>query len=154
MNISCQCPKCHTAFVMANAITKCPRCAAAVNATMPGNGELKTCACCGCDELYRRKDFPQWLGMAFLGAACILFFVFAIRYEYKIAWTILLGSAAADGLVYLIVGDVVICYRCGAQYRGLNSRAYEPFELSIAEKYRQERLRLEQVSNNQVTASH
>ena len=60
-------------------------------------------------------------------------------------WAILLGSAAIDGLVYLIVGDVVVCYRCAARHRGVPSRAFDPHELAIAEKYRQERIRKEQL---------
>jgi len=144
----------------------CSKCGSANYATLPGqtesvcancggveflneeahpDGYLKKCARCRCTELYRQKDFPQWLGLGFLTVACGLFFFFAIRYEYKIAWSILLGSAAFDGLVYLIVGDVVVCYRCEAQHRGVPARSIDPFELAIAEKYRQERLRREQI---------
>src|SRR5438552_3195482 len=71
-------------------------------------GKLIQCAACGNEPLYRMKDFPQWLGMGLLASACILFYLFAIRYEYAIAWSILLGSAALDALIYLIVGDVVV----------------------------------------------
>jgi hypothetical protein len=115
--------------------------------TLP-DGKLAQCACCGNHELYRQKDFPQWLGMALLAVACGLFFIFAIRFQYVIAWTILLGSAALDGLIYLIVGDVVICYRCGAQHRGIPSRTFDPFDLGTAEKYRQERIRREKLQAN------
>jgi hypothetical protein len=104
-----------------------------------------TCTNCGSAELYRQKDFPQWLGMTLLSGACLVFFVFAIRYQYAIAWSVLLGSAAIDGLIYLIVGDVVVCYRCGMRHRGWPSRKFHPFELTIAEKYRQERIRREQL---------
>lgn len=83
--------------------------------------------------------------MSLLTVACALFFVFAIRFHYAIAWTILLGSAALDGLIYLIVGDVVVCYRCGAQHRGVPSRSFDPFDLGTAEKYRQERIRREKL---------
>ena len=107
------------------------------------------CSSCGCQELYRQKDFPQWLGMWLLGLACTFFFVFAIRYQYAIAWTILLGSAAIDGIIYLIVGDVLVCYRCGTKRRGISSRGFDPFELATAEKYRQERIRKEQLEKQQ-----
>jgi len=91
--------------------------------------------------MYRKKDFPQWLGMSLLGGACLLFFVFAILYQYAIAWAVLLGSAAVDAVIYLIVGDVVVCYRCGAEHRGAASRNYAPHELTVAERYRQEERR-------------
>jgi hypothetical protein len=120
---------------------------------VPNDGKLSACICCGCDQFYRQKDFPQWLGQGLLITACVLFFIFVIRYEYTIAWSILLGSAALDGIIYLIVGDVVICYRCKAQYHVLASRSYDPFDLSIAEKYHQERIRLEQSANDHATSS-
>ncbi|HMC88193.1 MAG TPA: hypothetical protein VKI17_01535, partial [Gemmataceae bacterium] len=50
------------------------------------------------------------------------------------------------GLLYLWVGDVIVCYRCQAHYRGCESGPkHKPHELGIAERYRQERLRREQL---------
>lgn len=112
---------------------------------MADTESLTTCSQCGNAELYRQKDFPQWLGMSLLTVACLVFFVFALLYQYAIAWSVLLGSAAIDGLIYLIVGDVVVCYRCGTKHRGWPSRKFAPFELTAAEKYRQERIRREQL---------
>jgi len=85
--------------------------------------------------------------MSLLTAACASFFILAvIFYQYLLAWAVLLGSAALDGLLYYgIVGDVVACYRCGCQHRGLPSRAFDPFELATGERFRQERLRREQL---------
>jgi hypothetical protein len=128
---------------------QCPDCGAstelAVNALAPDRS-LSQCAMCGNGQLYRMKDFPQWLGMSILTLACGSFFVLAVVfYQYNLAWAILLGSAAFDGVIYLIVGDVVVCYRCGARHRGVPSRAFDPHELAIAEKYRQERIRKEQL---------
>jgi hypothetical protein len=101
---------------------------------------------CGSAALYRQKDFPQWLGMSVLAAACASFFILQVLYQPWWAWAVLLGSAALDGLLYYgLVGDVVVCYRCGAQHRGGPSRAFDPFELAVAERYRQERLRREQM---------
>ena len=61
-------------------------------------------------------------------------------------WMILIGSAVIDGLLYLWVGDVVVCYRCLAHHRGVPVTAENPpFELGIAERYRQERIRREQL---------
>jgi hypothetical protein len=128
---------------------QCPDCGFA--ADLPGdalapNGSLRCCAFCGNGQLYRMKDFPQWLGMSILTLACGSFFVLAVVFfQYTLAWSILLGSAAIDGLIYLIVGDVVVCYRCGARHRGVPSRTFDPHELAIAEKYRQERIRKEQL---------
>jgi hypothetical protein len=114
---------------------------------LAADGSLRCCALCGNGQLYRMKDFPQWLGMTVLTVACTSFFVLAVVfYQHTLAWAVLLGSAALDGLLYYgIVGDAVVCYRCGARHRGVPSRAFDPFELAVAEKYRQERLRREQL---------
>ena len=79
-----------------------------------------------------------------MAVACGSFFVLQIHYHPTIAWAVLIGSAAIDGLLYAFVGDAVVCYRCGARHTGLpKSKDYEPFDLATAEKYRQERLRRE-----------
>ena len=62
------------------------------------------------------------------------------------AWAILLGSALFDGVLYLWVGDVTVCYRCGAHFRGFAaSEAQRPHDIGTAERYRQERIRREQL---------
>jgi hypothetical protein len=100
---------------------------------------------CGNPERYRQKDFPHWLGLSILAVACAAFLVTNALYHQWWAWAILIGSAVFDGLLYLWVGDVVVWYRCGAQHRGVPSDRVAPFELTIAERYRQERLRRQQL---------
>ena len=117
------------------------------------DGSVSQCAACGNQELYRQKDFPQWLGLSLLAVACAAFFVLQVLYHQWIAWAVLLGSAAIDGLLYYgWVGDVLVCYRCGCQHRGVPSGPFDPHELATAEKYRQERLRQEQLRSGKPTA--
>jgi hypothetical protein len=108
------------------------------------DGRLQACAICGNHELYKKKDFPHWLGLTILAVACLVFIVLNAVYHQWLAWAIFIGSAVLDGCLYLAVGDVIVCYRCGAHYRGLpTGSAHKPFELVVAERYRQERLRRE-----------
>ena len=103
---------------------------------------LHACAVCGNVELYKMKGFPHWLGLTLLTGACVAFLVLnAYRLQWW-AWAVLLASAVIDGLLYLAVRDVVVCYGCGAQHRGLGYSGNRPFELTIHERYRQERIRL------------
>jgi len=82
--------------------------------------------------------------MTILVGACVLSVFTYFLYLPVWTWAILIGSAAFDGLLYLWVGDAVVCYRCNAHYRGLaQSTPYPPYELTIGERYRQERLRRE-----------
>ncbi len=109
-------------------------------------GPLTACAVCGNPELYKKKDFPHWLGLSILTVACVTFLALMGTYHQWLAWTILIGSAIFDGLLYLWVGDVVVCYRCGAHHRRYAANAaQQPFDLGIAERYRQERIRREQL---------
>lgn len=108
--------------------------------------DLRACAVCGNAELYRKKNFPHWLGLLLLAAACVAFLIANYFYQEWLAWGILLGSALIDGLLYLAVGDVVVCYRCGAEHRGaMLSPQHRPFDLGVGERYRQEQMRREQL---------
>jgi hypothetical protein len=101
---------------------------------------VHNCAVCGNHELFKMKGFPHWLGLSILTLACVSFMVLnAMRLQWW-AWGVLLASAVIDGGLYLLVKDVVVCYRCGAHHRGVGRSGNDPFELSIGERYRQERL--------------
>jgi hypothetical protein len=150
LNIALRCPACE-AYDRFNLPRSGPwTCVAcghdlALHAAEPG-GALPACALCGNGELYRRKDFPQWIGLSLLAIACTAFFVLQVLYHQWIAWAVLLGSAAIDGLLYYgLVGDVVVCYRCSCEHRGIPSTGFDPHELAVAERYRQQRLRQEQL---------
>lgn len=113
----------------------------------PSGDRLSACVVCGNSELYKKKDFPHALGMGLLIVACLASAVTHYFYLPNWTWAILIGTAAVDGLLYLWVGDVVVCYRCQAHHRGIPTRPeHKPFDLGIAERYRQERIRREQIS--------
>jgi hypothetical protein len=150
VNVSFACPACeteHRLTMPAEANWRC-ECGHEQHLTIPSVDEekLHACVACGNRQVYRRKNFPQWLGLLLLSGACAGFFILQGLYLPRPAWIVLLGSAAFDLVLYLIVGDVIVCYRCQARHYGLpRQKSYEPFELPIAEKYRQERLRRQQV---------
>jgi hypothetical protein len=96
------------------------------------------CPHCQCPDLYVRKDFPQRLGLAFVALAAVAFLILAeSRARFWIGITILLTAMAIDAIVYLFVGRVVVCYRCGVRLKEIPpDRSSGPFDLSTAEKYR------------------
>lgn len=122
---------------------QCPSCDHRLHleATPP---TLSACAVCGNHELYKRKDFPHGPGMVMLVVACAISMVTYGFYQKFWTWFILLGTALFDGVLFWLVGDALVCYRCNAHFKGFSSDGHEPFELTIGERYRQERLRKEQ----------
>ena len=150
MNVRFACPTCDAAAYAeqpADSEWRCPSCDHVVAlAPAPADKPLPGCTVCGNHELYRKKDFPHGLGMALLVLACLATVITYWLYHQWLTWGILIGSALFDGLLYLWVGDVVVCYRCGAHFRGYPANlAHGPHELTVAERYRQERLRREQM---------
>jgi hypothetical protein len=124
----------------------CPACDHITLVPAEAGPAVPTCIVCGNHELYRKKDFPHGLGMAILILACIASTITYARFDPWTTWAILIGSAVFDGVLYLLVKDVVVCYRCNAHYRGVAvPTEHRPFELTIGERYRQERLRREQI---------
>jgi hypothetical protein len=99
---------------------------------------INACPACGCRELFVRKDFPQRLGLGLVVTAGVTFLVLAAsRGTFYLGAGVLLAAALIDGVLYLVVPKVTVCYRCRAEVRGkpLNPR-HGPFELAVAEKYR------------------
>jgi hypothetical protein len=148
VNVRFLCPSCEYPGKLplpGPASWQCPGCDHRVQVTDAGaSSPLPACLVCGNHELYKKKDFPHGLGITILTVACLVSFVTYGLYQPWLTWSILIGTALFDGLLFLWVGDVVVCYRCQAHYRGLTPTVeHKPFELAVAERYRQERLRLE-----------
>lgn len=150
MKVRFRCPQCEYPAQIdfaknAQAVWQCPMCDQRLDLHTPVGPAPQACTVCGTRELYKKKAFPHWLGLTILTAACLAFLALMARYEWGWAWAVLLGSAALDGILYLVVGDAVVCYRCAAHfYQVQPGPEQKPFELAIQERYRQERLRWEQ----------
>ena len=157
LRIQFRCPECEQGarLELSQAGTwQCPKCDHWQDMRWNPAEALPACLICGNGELYKKKDFPHRLGLTILAVACVAFLWAHWLYDPVLAWIILIGSAAFDGLFYLWVGDAIVCYRCGAEYRGLiPGPEHKPFELTIAERYRQERLRRRQLQSERKPAS-
>jgi hypothetical protein len=150
VNVSFDCPECENRARLTlgeSGLWQCPYCDHLL--PLPDQAKLDSlpaCLLCGNVELYKKKDFPHWLGLSILTGACLISVIPYWLYHQWLTWAILIGSAAFDALLYLWVGDVIVCYRCQANYRQVPpSPDHQPFELGIAERYRQEQIRREQM---------
>lgn len=150
MKLRVYCPDCETRGDVAGpaGAWHCPGCDHILTLPPVTDGDLAVCAGCGTPDLYRKKDFPHALGMGILIAALLASTVTYWFYDWWLTWAILIGSAAFDGILYLCVKDVIVCYRCHAEHRGVaRPDRVPPFELTVHERYRQERLRREELQS-------
>ena len=104
---------------------------------------VQRCLACPSTDLFVRKDFPQRLGVLLVAIGII---GSSIAWHYgNLWWTfgILFATALADVVLYLVVGDALMCYRCGALYRGVAEMdTHGAFDLETHERYRQLAARL------------
>ena len=101
------------------------------------NGEFcKRCRICGCDDLWRQKDFPPALGLLMVGFAIVLYLAASAYYEPEWALGILLAFALVDMVLYSYMTDMLVCYRCRSRHRktALNDD-YIGFNLELSERY-------------------
>ncbi len=144
MHVTYACSSCDSAvrheFDERTTALACPACRHEV-ALPEGavSGErVRRCLVCPSHDLYMRKDFPQRLGVLLVAIGVI---GSSIAWaNANLAWTfgILFATALADLLLFMFVGNALMCYRCGAQYRGVaEMETHGHFNLETHEKYRQ-----------------
>jgi hypothetical protein len=144
MNVTYACPACHASvrqhFEPSSAAIGCPHCSQSIaiaSASIDGNS-VQRCLVCPSQDLYIRKDFPQRVGVLLVAIGVV---GSSIAWHYaNLPWTfgILFATALADLALYALVGDALMCYRCGAQYRGVaRMESHGHFNLETHEKYRQ-----------------
>ncbi len=144
MNVTYACPHCdaasRTEFAADTRELECPHChkrLALPHDAMNGR-QVRRCLVCPSTDLYVRKDFPQRIGVALVGVGIVGSSI--AWYHFNLLWTfgILFATALADVLLYALVGDALMCYRCDALYRGVEEiDAHGQFDLETHEKYRQ-----------------
>ena len=149
MNVTFRCPHCEQLgrrdFDAASRSLVCPNCPATwpVPEGAVADEKLWQCLVCPSTELFIRKDFSQALGVTIVALGFIISSVF---WYYRMPlWTygVLFATALIDVVLYLFVGNVLNCYRCQAQYRGIPGlENHEPFNLETHERHRQQAIRL------------
>lgn len=151
MQILYSCPVCsgtvRNEVTAATAAVKCGHCAWSRPLREADLSEQRPTRClvCGCSDLWRQKDFPARLGMAFVALGAILSTIAMAWYYPATALGILLAFALGDLVLYVVMPDVLVCYRCQARHRVTQpDDVYPRFNLETAERYRQEAARLDE----------
>ena len=84
---------------------------------------------CQGEQMYVQRDFNQRAGLAIVivGAALAPFTPY---------YASLFVAAAVDAVLYLLLPEITICYRCGTHFRGFpRNPKHQAFDLHIAEQY-------------------
>jgi hypothetical protein len=95
---------------------------------MREGGPVLECPACQGRELYVQRDFNQMAGLVvvILGA-CLAPFT---RYLSLVV------AALVDALLYSLLPEVTVCYRCSAHFRGFRRNPlHKPYDLHTAEQY-------------------
>jgi hypothetical protein len=150
MNVSFRCARCgHSNQVELDRALQQIGCSAcdqswAVPPQAIGDGQLGRCVVCPCTELFVRKDFPRFLGVSIIAAGIVASTIAWAMYRPITTFAILGATALLDLVVYGLVGDVLECYRCHAEYRAVNVQSHAAFEMTTYEAQRQHVARLAQ----------
>ena len=151
MNVTFACPKCEAAnrAELGPGVDKidCSHCGHSLQipaGTIEGD-LVRRCLACPSTDLFVRKDFPQRLGVAIvtvgLLASCVAW-AYSMLY---LTFGILFATALVDVALYVFVPNALMCYRCGAMYRGAAEiESHGSFNLETHERYRQQGIRLAQ----------
>jgi hypothetical protein len=149
VTLSARCPYCDHIFHGALPVGRrleCPACHRTLSDNCPDLDDphqVARCVACPSTELFVRKDFPQRLGVGIVLAGFAASTVAWFYHQVLWSFAILFATALIDVFLYLVMGNVLECYRCHAQYRGLDSlRGHAGFDLEIHEKYRQQAARM------------
>lgn len=149
MNVTYACPTCHEGvrvdFDSETSELACPHCGGRheVDGDAVEGDQVNRCLSCPSTDLYIRKDFPQRVGVTLVVIGILGSSV--AWYYSDLYWTfgILFVTALVDVLLFTLVGDALMCYRCNAQYRGVKEMdTHGHFDLETHEKHRQTAARL------------
>ena len=123
------CPKCEQRLARAAGEPPrvCEHCSAESSIVAPLE-KVERCAACDHDELYFQKDFNRTTGVALVAVGAVF-----VPWTYGIS---LLAVTILDYIVWRVVKDVIVCYRCQAVHRGYPPNpALKPFDLVTHDRH-------------------
>lgn len=125
------CPKCDARLgrELNEPPRACEHCGSANEVVAPPAGSLiDKCAACNHDQLYVQKDFNRTTGIALVVLGSIF-----VPWTYGLS---LLGVTILDYIVWRLVKNVIVCYRCQAVHRGYPTNpAIKHFDLATHDRH-------------------
>jgi len=157
MNITFSCPQCEAAnrseISHGQIALRCTACDQELHPPAEAivDGQIRRCLVCPSTDLFVRKDFPQRLGVALVTSGLVASCVAWAYSQLYLTFAILFATALVDVVLYLVVPNALMCYRCGAMYRGAAEiDAHGSFNLETHERHRQQKIRLAEIKQRGV----
>ncbi|QDT34324.1 hypothetical protein [Thalassoglobus polymorphus] len=160
MHLTFHCPKCdrttQTGDIAQLANLSCSHCdweRPIPEGLERSNQAPSECFRCGNSDLWRQKNFPQTLGFLFVALGAITSSIAWMYYKPILALSILMGFALLDMILYIVMPDVLVCYRCRTKHHDVDVSQHGAFDHELGEKYRQEKIRQEEAEQEQAKKS-
>ena len=130
-SIAFECPHCRKYSLLSASEGKnylCPHCTESWGTLKSFQGLFKICPFCQGKQFYVQKDFNQlW------GCLIMLIGIGLVPFSYGLSLPVF---ALMDWLLYKMVKTIVVCYKCGTEFRGFDILEYlKPFMHHIGMKY-------------------
>ncbi len=142
MRVRVRCPACRgtqqVAASQAPSETACRRCGRTIPLALTGSVRedrgVDACPVCEGRDLYVRKDLNRNLGLAAVVVVGLVSAGFLWAGRDLAAYGVLGAFALVDFVIYQLLTDVTVCYRCQSEFRGAYRRTAPPFDLHKAEQ--------------------
>jgi hypothetical protein len=100
-----------------------------VTTTVRERGAVDRCPLCQGEQMYVQRDFNQKAGLPIVVVGAVLA-------PFTPYYSSLFVAAAVDAILYMLLPEIAICYRCGTHFRGFpRNPKHHAFDLHIAEQY-------------------
>ena len=142
MEVTLTCPNCQSALPLKalNAPNEvhCGACQHLITILISENLEndclVDQCPQCEGTDFYRRKDFDPQIGLLVVVMASLISAVFLWYELVVIAFGVLGAAALIDLIVYQLLGEITVCYRCHSEFRGTYDVQAGNFDLHTADE--------------------
>jgi len=142
MKVRVRCPACggtqQVSAARTPSKTSCRRCGRIIPLALTGSVredlEVDACPVCEGRDLYVRKDLNRNMGLTAVVIVALVSAGFLWSGRDLVAYAVLGAFALVDFVIYQLLKEVTVCYRCQAEFRGSYRRTAPPFDLHTAEQ--------------------
>ncbi len=96
--------------------------------------QVDRCPVCTGGDFYMRKDFDPVVGVTVVVIGALISAAFYYFGLDLVAYGVLAAATLIDLAIYGRIGDLTVCYRCHAEFRGDYEHTAGPFDLHTADE--------------------